>query len=455
VTQLVAQENQFEDRFADLHPPLDRTAALAEAGRCLYCYDAPCSAACPTHIDVPRFIRKIANGNLRGSAFTILDANVLGLSCSRVCPVDVLCEGACVLASGSQKPIDIGRLQRYALDRFYENPDPQWSRIVAPAQTARVACVGGGPASLACAAELRRHGFPVVVFDNRPLPGGLNTYGVAQYKLRPRDSLREVEMVRSLGVEFRQAEVGGEAGGAGSQVSLDQLEAEFALIFLGMGLGAMHRLGIPGEQFHGVIDALSFIERYKTNADFHLGRCVVVIGGGNTAIDAANAARRLGAEEVHVYYRRSEREMPAFKAEFERSKREGVRFHWMRQPVEILGAEGRALSVKFVETCLGAVDAAGRRGVEPVEDSFYYEACDLVIPAIGQSNLTRLLATSRAISLEGGMVAVDRPTGRTSNARYYAGGDCVNGGREVVDAVADGKRAALAMAALLEAKANA
>lgn len=448
MTQLVAPDPQHEERFADLHPPLDGTSALAEANRCLYCYDAPCAAACPTHIDVPRFIKKISTGNLRGSAFAILDANVLGLSCSRVCPVDVLCEGACVLHRYNQKPIEIGRLQRYALERFYEKPDPQWSVIRAPVRTARVACVGGGPASLACAAELRRHGFPVVVFDNRPLPGGLNTYGVAQYKLRPRDSLREVELVRSLGVEFRQAEVGG-------QVSLEQLEAEFALIFLGMGLGAMYRLGIPGEHLHGVIDALSFIERYKTTADFRPGRCVVVIGGGNTAIDAANAALRLGAEEVHVYYRRSEREMPAFKAEFERSKREGVRFHWLRQPVEILGAEGHAVSVKFVETCLGAADAAGRRSVEPVEDSFYYEACDLLIPAIGQSRLAQLLETSRAIALEGGMVAVDRPTGRTSNPLYYAGGDCVNGGREVVDAVADGKRAALAMAARLEEKRDA
>jgi glutamate synthase (NADPH/NADH) small chain len=448
VTQLAAPDQQHEERFADLHPPLDGTSALVEAGRCLYCYDAPCTAACPTHIDVPRFIKKIFSGNLRGSAFTILDANVLGLSCSRVCPVDVLCEGACVLHRYNQKPIEIGRLQRFALDRFYEKPDPQWSVIRAPARTDKVACVGGGPASLACAAELRRHGFPVVVFDNRPLPGGLNTYGVAQYKLRPADSLREVELVRSLGVEFRQADVG-------TEVSLEQIEAEFPLIFLGMGLGAMHRLGIPGEQLHGVIDALSFIERYKTSAGYQPGDRVVVIGGGNTAIDAANAARRLGASEVHVYYRRSERQMPAFKAEFERSKREGVRFHWLRQPVEILGAEGRAESVKFVETCLGAADAAGRHSVQPVEDSFYYEPCDLVIPAIGQSRLTKLLETARAIAVEGGMVTVDRPTGRTSNPRYYAGGDCVNGGREVVDAVADGKRAALAMAERLEEKRSA
>src|SRR6202042_3101248 len=222
-------------RFGDLHPPLDRQAAIPESNRCLYCFDAPCTAACPTHIDVPRFIKKISTGNLRGSAVTILDANILGLSCSRVCPVDVLCEGNCVLHRYNQKPIEIGRLQRYAMDRFY-NANGRLP-VVQSASPQRVACVGGGPASLACAAELARRGHSVTIFDNRPLPGGLNTYGVAEYKLRAADSLREVELVRSLGVEFRQVDVG-------TAVSLEELEQEFAFVFLGMGLGAMERLGI-------------------------------------------------------------------------------------------------------------------------------------------------------------------------------------------------------------------
>src|SRR5947199_4827280 len=289
------------DRFPDLHPALDSQSALAEANRCLYCFDAPCTAACPTHIDVPRFIKKIATGNLRGSAQTILDANILGLSCSRVCPVDVLCEGACVMHRYNKEPIEIGRLQRYAMENA--------KGVVLPMRAAtasfKVACVGGGPASLSCAAELRRHGASVTIFDNRPLPGGLNTYGVAEYKLRPADSLREVELVRAMGVEFRQAEVG-------TAVTLADLEGDYDFVFIGVGLGAMERLGIPGESSQGVIDALRFIERYKTLPDFQAGQRGAVIGGGTAAIDAANAAKRLGAEEVHLVYRRTEKEMPAF-----------------------------------------------------------------------------------------------------------------------------------------------
>ena len=435
----------LEQRFPEIHPALDPHAAAIEASRCLFCYDAPCTAACPTHIDVPRFIKKISTGNLRGSALTILKSNVLGLSCARVCPVDVLCEGACVMVRENSKPIEIGRLQRFAMDRFYENPDPAWSTPSPITHTEKVGCVGGGPASLACAAELRRRGYAVTVMDNRPLPGGLNTYGVAEYKLRPQDSLREVEMIRAQGVEFRQALVG-------EAVSLEEIEKEFALIFLGMGLGTMQRLGIPGESLHRVIDALRFIERYKTSPDFQVSGRVVVIGGGNTAIDAANAARRLGAEEVHLFYRRSEREMPAFKSEYDRSKVEGVSFHWLAQPLEIIGFEGRAAAVRFVETRLGAPDPSGRAAVIPVPGSQYEFACDMVIPAIGQARLTTLLENTRGIAVKNGLIVVDRPTGRTTNPRYFAGGDCINGGREVVDAVADGKRAARGMAAQFEAE---
>jgi glutamate synthase (NADPH/NADH) small chain len=429
-------------QFPELHPALDSQSALAEANRCLYCFDAPCTAACPTHIDVPRFIKKIATGNLRGSAVTILDANILGLSCSRVCPVDVLCEGSCVMLRFNKKPIEIGRLQRFAMDAFYA----RGARLAAGEEApGKVACIGGGPASLSCAAELRRHGVSVTVFDNRPLPGGLNTYGVAEYKLRPSDSLREVELVLGMGVEFRQAEVGGAAAGIGGDILLDDLEKDFDFIFVGVGLGAMERLGIPGDQLPGVIDALRFIERYKTLADFHVGRSVIVIGAGNTAIDAANAAVRLGAVDVHLFYRRTEKEMPAFPFEYDHSKVEGVRFHWLAQPVAVIEAHGRAAAVKFMRTNLGEPDATGRRHAQPIPGSEFEVACDMVVPALGQSRLTGWLGQSRGIALQGGSIAVDRPTGRSSNPKYYAGGDCVNGGREVVDAVADGKRAALAM----------
>ncbi len=433
-------------QFPELHPPLDRQSALAEANRCLYCFDAPCTAACPTHIDVPRFIKKIATGNLRGSALTILDANILGLSCSRVCPVDVLCEGACVLRTYNAKPIEIGRLQRFAMDRFYESGARGFAP--GPARAGRVALIGGGPASLACAAELRREGVGAAIFDNRPLAGGLNTYGVAEYKLRPSDSLREVDFIRSLGVEFQQAEVG-------ATVSIEQLERDFDLIFIGIGLGAMERMEIPGEDLPGVIDALRFIERYKTSEDLSVEGRVVVIGGGNTAIDAGNAAVRLGAREVHLCYRRTERQMPAFSFEYDHSKLEGVRFHWLAQPVAILAKNGRAAGVRFAEMRLEGTDESGRQRAVPIEGSYFELPCELVIPALGQSHFLGALCESRGIQLAGRSIAVDRFTGQTSNSRYYAGGDCVNGGREVVDAVADGKRAARAMAQRLAARAEA
>jgi glutamate synthase (NADPH/NADH) small chain len=214
-----------------------------------------------------------------------------------------------------------------------------------------------------------------------------------------------------------------------------------------MGLGAMQRMGIPGEDVPGVIDALHFIERYKTEKDFPVGRCVAVIGGGNTAIDAANAARRLGAAEVHLFYRRSEHEMPAFANEYEHARTEGVVFHWLVQPVAIIEGKGRVAGVKFVQTRLGPADESGRRNAEPVHGSDSNFMCDMVIPALGQTKFVDLLKSSRSIEISGGSITIDRATGRTSNPRYYAGGDCVNGGREIVDAVADGKRAALAIAA--------
>jgi dihydropyrimidine dehydrogenase (NAD+) subunit PreT len=401
------------NRFPDLHPALDSQSAAAESNRCLFCFDAPCTAACPTHIDVPRFIKKIASGNLRGSALTILDANILGLSCSRVCPVDVLCEGSCVMHRYNRKPIEIGLLQRYAMDAFYANGAKLPIGDGIPEHGRKIACIGAGPASLSCAAELRRQGHSVTVFDRRPLAGGLNTYGVAEYKLRPSVSLREVEMIRAMGVEFQQADI--------DLASLDQLEKDFDFIFIGVGLGAMDRLGIPGEDLPHVIDALRFIESYKTGPAFEVGNCVAVIGAGNTAIDAANAAVRLGAAEVHMFYRRTETQMPAFPFEYDHAKVEGVQFHWLAQPMEI-----RAQGIRFIRTKLSQHDATKRRRPVPIPGSEFEFACDMVIPALGQSRMSELKR-------------------RVDNQKYFAGGDFVNGGREVVDAVADGKRAAQSM----------
>lgn len=393
--------------------PLLPQAAVAEADRCLFCFDAPCAFACPTHIDVPRFIKKIASGNLMGSATTILDANVLGLSCSRVCPVDVLCEGACVMHNLDQRPIAIGKLQRHSMEHFYAvgGSLPQADAAV----ERLVACIGGGPASLACAAELRAHGASVVIFDQRPLPGGLNTYGVAQYKLTPRESAREVELIRSAGVEFRSnVEIGKDLG-------LDELMSIYDAIFVGVGLGGTQQLGVPGEQLKGVHTALEFIANYKNRKPITIGERVLVIGGGNTAIDAAIAARHLNARDVTVLYRRSERDMSAFAFEYEHAKREGVKFIWNARPIAFHGEH----QVESVEC----------EYVPPI-------ACDTVIVAIGQLRLLDLLRSVNGVQLSGGLVAVDPESGQTGNPKFFAGGDCVNGGREVVDAVAAGKRAA-------------
>jgi glutamate synthase (NADPH/NADH) small chain len=428
---------EFAASFAEIHPPLGPREALVEANRCLYCFDAPCANACPTHIDVPAFIKKIASGNPGGSAITILNANILGLSCARVCPVEVLCEGACVMHRYNQRPIEIGRLQRHAMDRFYEAG--RRLPVAALDKSGRVACIGAGPASLACAAALRQRGFAVTIFDSRPLAGGLNTYGVAEYKLRSSDSLREVELVRSLGVQFQlSVEIGGER-------RIKELEDQFEVIFLAVGLGPVQPLDIPGENLPGVIDALRFIAEYKTHRGAPVGRRVVVVGGGNTAIDAATAALRLGAEEVHVIYRRSETEMPAFEFEYDLAKQEGVRFHWLAQPVAIHGAEA-VESVECVRMELGPPDRKGRRQPQQIPGSNFRLSCDMVIPSIGQSRLLDFLSQFRDIRLTSGCVDVHPSTGQTTNPRYFAGGDCVNGGREVVDAVAEGNRAAAAIA---------
>ena len=318
-------------RFGDLHPPFDRQAAIPEANRCLYCFDAPCTTACPTHIDVPRFIKKIASDNLSGSARTILDANILGASCARACPVEVLCEGACVLHRFNKQPIQIARLQRFAMDSLHASGAPL-PFTPAPDTGLSVALVGAGPASLACAAELRRRGIRANLYDARPLPGGLNTYGVAEYKLPLIESLREIEMLSQLGVEFNFETM------IDAQVLAD-LERTHDAIFLGLGLGAIHQLGIPGEELPGVTNALDLIAGYKSGKRTGVPPRVVVVGAGNTAIDAAIASVRLGASDVHIVYRRGEEQMSAFSFEYEHARLEGVKFVWHAQPTRILGSE--------------------------------------------------------------------------------------------------------------------
>jgi len=436
---------QYEQNFAEIVPRMTPGQAAVEAARCLYCFDAPCTIACPTHIDVPAFIKKISTGNLRGSARVILQANILGESCGRVCPTEVLCEGACVMVEKGIKPIEIGRLQRHSVDYVLDGKI-QLFRAAAP-NGRKVACIGSGPASLACAAELAKLGYRVTILDRNALPGGLNTYGIAAYKTRAKDSLREVEMVRGLGVEFRQkTEVG-------ADVSFAQLENECDAIFIGVGLGETWGLDLPGEDLIGVCGAMEFIEATKLRSfsEVQVGRRVACIGAGNTSIDVVTAAKRLGAEFVHLLYRRGEREMSAFRYEFELAKLDGVIFHWCAQPLRILGENGRVCAVECIRTRIEGGKGRGTFKVTPITGTEFKLDVDMVVRAIGQKPVTHIFKSIAGIELRAnGTVAVNEKH-QTGNAKYFAGGDCVNGGREVVDAVAEGMAAARGIDAWLGA----
>jgi len=421
--------------LADIHPAFSPQEAVIEANRCLFCFDAPCIKACPTGIDIPSFIKKITTGNLAGSARTILTANILGASCARVCPTSVLCEGACVVLDLEGDPVQIGRLQRHATDHVIAN---HLTVLKNPSASSgkRVAVVGGGPAGLGCAAELAQLGHQAVVFEKKPNAGGLNTYGIAYYKMKPEVSLAEVEMIKGLGVEFR---CGVEVGRG---VSAEDLEKEFDAVFLGLGLGSGTRLGIPGEASAGVLDAIDFIEQIHTQPlqRIPVGDRVAVIGCGNTAIDAITQAKRLGARTVTAVYRRGESDMSAYDFEYELAKQDGADFLFHTIPLEVLaGTDGWVSGLRLARTRL---DALGK--VEVVPGSEYVESFDMVIRAAGQEKQAAAIRKLfPALELDKrGVIKRDFATGRTSLAHVFAGGDCANGGREVVNAVAEGKRAA-------------
>jgi len=437
---------QLEKNFADINPPLSPGQALEEGSRCLFCHDAPCIKACPTAIDVPQFIRQILTGNLRGSAKTILEANILGQSCARVCPTSVLCEGACVLNIEGKKPVEIGRLQRYAVDPVIANGIQLFKARASNGY--RVALIGGGPASLACAAALRRLGYEAVIFDANPQPGGLDTYGIAAYKMRAQDVLKEIEMISALGVEIRRGVK------VGSDISIAQLERDYDAVFIGVGLGATEVLRIPGEELKGCMDALSFIEETKSKSlnQVQVAKRVAVIGGGNTAIDVVTAARRLGAEEVYMVYRRGPEEMSAFEYEYELAKKDSVTFVWQASPVRVIGdANGRVNALECIRTRKGAKDARGRSSFVHEPGTEFRLDVEMVVKALGQERNTQFLGQIAQLELKNGCIAVDSQTMCTANPRYFAGGDCVNGGGEVVDAVAHGKKAAAGIHHMLEA----
>lgn len=434
-------EEALAERFAPVPTPLATGEARAEAARCLFCFDAPCTRACPTAIDVPRFIRQILHENDLGAARTILGANVFGGSCARACPTEVLCEGACVDHTLLGAPIQIGRLQRFAVDAADARGGIAFE--AGPPTRRRVAIIGAGPAGLSCAHELRRLGHEVVVFEGRDVPGGLDTLGIASYKVSAEYALGEVDRLRRIGgIDLR---LGHRVEGA----DLPGLLLEYDAVFLGVGMGRTAPLGIEGESLPGVVEALDFIfaMHQQPFAECEVGRRVLILGGGNTAIDVATAAVRLGAESVTIAYRRGPKAMPAFRYEVGLAQRDGVRFEFEALPRRIVARDGYAAGVEFLRVEADGDDRAGP--LRPVPGSEFTIEADMVVRALGQLALLPFLDALPGLHHDRGRVAFDPVSRMTSVPRLFAGGDCLRNGGEVVDAVQDGKLAARGIDALL------
>jgi glutamate synthase (NADPH/NADH) small chain len=422
----------YASNFSDVHPPFEtKEGALVEANRCLFCYDAPCTKSCPTSIDVPQFIREITTANIKGSAKTIFDANILGAGCSRVCPVEKLCEGACVYNNLHEKPISIARLQRYSTEMAIREKWPLYQRK--PDNGKRVAVVGAGPAGLACAHALSLAGTTVDIYEKEEKGGGLMTYGVAAYKVTPEFCQDEVDWVLSLGgitVHYGKA--------LGKDVQLSELNEKYDAVFLGIGVGVARELGIPGEELEGVVDAISFIYELRTNSyeKIAVGDKVAVIGMGMTAIDAATQSIRLGAKEVTLIYRRTEHEKPCTQKELDIARLDGCQFIWLAAPKEVIGNDGKVTQLVCSRMKLGEPDASGRRAPVDTGETFTL-AVDMIIKAAGQIPFVDVVSGA-AIKHQSGKMIIDATTS-TNIAGVFAGGDCVNGGKEVVNAVQAGK----------------
>ena len=425
--------DEYARNFADLHPPLEKHQAFVEADRCYFCYDAPCVQACPTSIDIPLFIREILTDNPKGAAETIFASNILGGMCARVCPTETLCEEVCVREIAEGKPVRIGELQRYATDVFMREEARQPFERARPTGK-RVAVVGGGPAGLSCAHRLASHGHDVVIYDARPKLGGLNEYGIAAYKSTNDFAQAEVDFVLSIGgITVENGKV------MGRDFTIAELRKSYDAVFIGLGLAGVNALGLADESIDGVADAVAYIADLRQASDLSqlpVGRRIVVVGGGMTAIDIASQSKRLGAEDVTIVYRRGPDKMGASEFERELAQTDGVRIKFNAKPKQLVAGNGRVTGIEFEYTA----DRDGK--LVGTGETFVLDA-DMVFKAIGQTFVPAVLdGALEAITLEGGRIKVDEER-RTSLAGVWAGGDCAAGGEDLtVVAVEDGKVAA-------------
>jgi dihydropyrimidine dehydrogenase (NAD+) subunit PreT len=423
---------EFAQNFSDIHPPFEtKDAAVVEANRCLFCYDAPCMKSCPTSIDVPMFIRQISTDNVKGSAKTIFDSNILGAGCSRVCPVEKLCEGACVYNLMGEKPIDIAKLQRYSTEKAISEKWKLYKHGVDNGK--KVAIIGAGPAGLACAHALALKGVSVTIFEKEKKGGGLMTYGVAGYKVTPQFCEDEVKWITSVGnikIQYNKA--------LGKDVFIDSLQKDYDAVFLGFGVGVARPLSIEGENLKGVVDAIEFIYNIRTKPleRTPVGDKVVVIGLGMTAIDAATQAKRLGAKEVTIVYRRTENEKPCTQEELDIARLDGVNFIFLAAPSLIKGSAGKVKKLICEKMSLGEPDDSGRSAPIATGETFSLDV-DMVIKAAGQMPFENLVKEGN-LQHKNGKITINKD-GSTNLKGVFAGGDAVNGGREVVDAVQAGK----------------
>ncbi|MFT8310445.1 MAG: NAD(P)-dependent oxidoreductase [Sporolactobacillus sp.] len=428
--------------FDEVKPDLKPKEVMEEANRCLFCFDAPCTKACPTNIDVPLFIKKITTGNMKGSARVIMDANPMGATCARVCPTEELCEGACVLNDASL-PIMIGDLQRHTTNWAMKN-NPQLFEAGEP-NGKKIAIIGGGPAGLSSARELARFGYQVTIYEKHEKAGGLDTYGIVPFRLPQRVALWEVEQIEQLGVSIQtNCEVG-------KDVSVQSIMNASDAVILAIGMANVPSLGIPGEDLDGVYDAIRLIEKVKDGQPTHqfIGKKAVVVGAGNTAIDAATCLKRLGAARVQIVYRRSEAEMTAYPFEFRFAKEDGIEFCWLTQPKRIVSdGDGHVAKLECVQMKLGDEDASGRRRPIEIENSDFYIDADVVVKAIGQNRYASLI-DAFGLAHSHGVVTVNPETFQTSNPKVFAAGDVIfgngNGEAMVVAAAEQGKKAARAI----------